>query len=177
MRSNTNRKNRLTRACSIVFVAALLAGFLLAAPAAATPPSAMLLSFDGTSHGLFVTITHATTNPGTHYIREVKVNVNGQTVNDTTYTSQPTADTFTYVYPLQPNAGDTIEVTATCSLAGSSTKALVMQEVTTAMVPGQPAVPPTTQKAAAGLVPIAGLFGGMLARKTGVFRFGGPESE
>jgi hypothetical protein len=178
MRSNTNRKNLPTLASDIFFIAAtILAGLLLVTTAAATPPSAMSISYDGTSQELGVTITHTTTNPGIHYIREVKVNVNGQTVNDSAYTSQPTADTFTYVYPLHPKAGDTVEVTATCSLAGSSTKSLIVQEATTVTVPGRTAFPSTTQKAATGLVPVTGHFVGIFAKKLGLFRFGDPGSE
>lgn len=143
-----------------------LAGLLIVVPAAATPPSAMSISFDSTTHNLTVTITHATLDPTTHYIKDVKVNINGQTVNDYRYTSQPTPDTFTYVYTLMPKRGDTIEVTATCSLAGSATRELTIPEGSTGTATGQAALPPVTQKAAVGLLPIAGLLVIVLARKT-----------
>jgi hypothetical protein len=134
-------------------------------PAAATPPSAMSISYDGISHNLTVTITHATLNPRMHYIKEVKVNIDGQTANDFIYTSQPTSDTFTYVYPFAPKPGEIVEVTATCSLTGSATRTLTIPGESTGTPPGLAVSHPVTQKAAMGLFPLAGILILMLMRK------------
>jgi hypothetical protein len=140
-------------------------GLLMIPPSAATPPSAMSVSFDNTAHELMVTITHATTNPQIHYIRQVNVRINGSAATDRFYTSQPISDTFTYIYPLQAIPGDTVEVTATCSLTGSSTRTLIVQGDNTATSTGYEPSPPVTQKAAMEFLPVAGLSLVVLARK------------
>ncbi|WP_321507097.1 hypothetical protein [uncultured Methanoregula sp.] len=151
---------------SIVAIIALVAaGCLLITPAAATPPSAVILSYNEQASELSVTISHPVADPTTHYIREVVITVNGKTIKDTPYTSQPSADTFTYTYPLQTKPGDDIEVTANCNLAGSKSSHLYLTTTTApaAAVPGT-TIPPT-QKAAAGLVPVLGAVAIFLAGK------------
>jgi hypothetical protein len=121
-------------------------------PAAAHAPSDMSLSYNGLSKELVVTIMHQVPNPQVHYVREVRVTINGTVVSDSQYTSQPASDTFTYTYPVQPIPGDTIEVTASCSIAGSISRQMYMPGPT-ATTPSQP---PLTQKAALGIIPILG---------------------
>jgi hypothetical protein len=110
-----------------VFLCILLlasGGYILVTPAAANPPSDMSVSYQELSRTLAVTITHPVPNPQSHYIREVLVTINGKTVNDSFYTSQPAPDTFTYTYPIDTVTGDEIGVTATCSLTGSISRTL-----------------------------------------------------
>ena len=116
----------LSRAGRVFVVILLLAagGCILVTPGAANPPSDMSVSYQELSRTLAVTITHPVPNPQSHYIREVLVTINGRTVNDSFYTSQPTPDTFTYSYPVDTKPGDEIAVTATCVLAGSLTRQL-----------------------------------------------------
>jgi hypothetical protein len=126
----------------------------------------MSVSFDGTSHELTVSITHASVNPQMHYIKEVNIRINGQTANDVFYTSQPTKDTFTYTFPLQPAPGDTVEVNAICSLSGSTTRTLIVPGGTGITASGQGTSPPATQKAAMEVLSVAGLFLVVLIRRT-----------
>jgi len=150
-------------------IALVAVGGLLIVPAAATPPSDVILSYNELSSELAVTITHPVVDPTTHYIREVVITVNGKTITDTSYTSQPSQDTFTRTYPVQAKLGDDIEVTATCNLAGSKSSHLY---VTTTAGPtiaasgtAMPVNQPTTQKAAAGLAPVLGAAAILLVRK------------
>ncbi len=118
--------SRLSRAGRVfVFILLLAAGgCILVTPVAANPPSDMSVSYQELSRTLAVTITHQVPNPQNHYIKEVLVVINGKTVNDSFYTSQPTPDTFTYSYPVDTKPGDEIAVTATCVFAGSLTHQL-----------------------------------------------------
>ena len=47
-----------------------------------------------------MTVTHVVDDPATHFVRKAEIRKNGETVISETYTGQPTADTFTYRYPL-----------------------------------------------------------------------------
>jgi hypothetical protein len=73
---------------------------------------------------LSVTITHTVADPAAHYVNRVVVTAGGSTINDTAYTSQPTANTFTCAYPLPQGISGEVSVKAECSIAGSITRAL-----------------------------------------------------
>jgi hypothetical protein len=110
-----------------VALTALTCLFLLATvagPAAATPPSAVDLSFDKTAGVLTVSITHDSENTATHYIYKVEIKKNGAAYNTSLYTSQPDAHRFTYTYNVVAGDGDKIEVTASCVLFGFLTTKL-----------------------------------------------------
>jgi hypothetical protein len=47
------------------------------------------------------------------------------------YTSQPTNETFTYIYSLFTSDGSTISVQGVCNLGGDLTRALVVGNATT----------------------------------------------
>ena len=154
MKTNTTRScpfHDTLRASACILVI-ILTGFLIISPASAHPPSDMVLSYNGITKDLQVTITHQVPNPQEHYIREVAVTINGKAVNTSTYTSQPAPDTFTYTYPVAVSPGDDIEVVARCSLAGSISRNLSVA----ATASPSPSAIPGTQKAAAGLAPLLG---------------------
>src|SRR4030042_2145307 len=117
-RTSIHRRNASLNHILAFLVIAVCAGIVIL-PAAAHAPSEMSISYNEYSKVLNVTITHQVPNPQAHYVKEVHVILNGNTVHDVHYTSQPSPDTFTYTYPLLPAPGDTIEVTASCSIAGS----------------------------------------------------------
>jgi hypothetical protein len=152
-KSNTGI-SRIVIICSV-----LLAICLLVLPASATPPSEIAVNYDKTTNQLSVTITHPVDDPATHYIRNVKVDINGRIVIDNDYKSQPAKDVFTYTYPVPVNAGDTVRVTATCNLAGSQEKVLTIPTPsgTAAATPQSTPAPLPTTKAAPGILPFAGL--------------------
>jgi hypothetical protein len=148
-------------------LAAVLLAVIIPVPAAATPPSSVVLSYDQGSSVLSVTITHPILNIPHHYINEVKLKVNDQLVNDSAYTGQAT-DTVTYTYPLALRPGDTVEATATCSLAGSRTGKFTMPGPAAAPAVSDPPAAAPTQKASASLITIVAGIGILLAiRKRG----------
>ena len=95
--------------------------------AKANTPSGMSLSYNSSTNVLDVTITHNTGVDPDHYIQSVRINVNASTVKTETYTSQPNSGTFTYqIDNITANEGATIQATATCSIAGSITRSIVI---------------------------------------------------
>lgn len=136
-------------------VTAVLAVCLLISPVSAHPPSDMSVTYYELSKDLSVSITHPVPNAGEHYIKEVIVSINGKVVNTSRYTSQPVQDTFTYTYPIETVTGDEIQVTATCSLAGSISRTLY-NTGPIATTPPPDAGPPAT-KASAGFCSLVGV--------------------
>jgi hypothetical protein len=129
-------------------VALILVFCLFVIPAGAHSPSTMSLAYNETAGELAVTITHQVIDPATHYVREVVVRVDGQTVKTTPYTSQPSPTTFTYSYPLQVQAGNSVKVDASCSQGGSITHTLV--------VPGSPNSAPVVPQSTASTPVVSG---------------------
>jgi hypothetical protein len=165
------------RFAALVLCAAIA---LIVFPAAAHAPSDIQLSYDDATQQLSVTITHVVDNPQTHYIRNVKVKVNDVVSVDMDYKSQPTADTFTYLYNIPLKRGDTIRVTATCIQGPSLTKVMDITAPTTAATaaaaaeytvePAAPLPQPTplpvsTQKSSLGLLPVIAAAAFVLVKK------------
>lgn len=92
----------------------------------ANPPQDVKLGYASNSQTLTVTIIHESSFTGFHYIKSVEIKKNGIVVSTNTYDSQPDPATFTYTYKVSAAKGDTLEVTATCSLFGSKTATLVV---------------------------------------------------
>jgi hypothetical protein len=90
----------------------------------ANPPQDVKLGYDSNSQTLTVIITHKSSFIGFHYIKSVEIKKNGIGVITSTYDSQPDQATFAYNYKVSAAKGDTLEVTATCSLSGSKTATL-----------------------------------------------------
>ena len=159
MQDSHSLKSNIGMSRIVLIGSVLLAIFLLVLPAGATPPSDIVVNYDKTTNQLSVTITHPVDDPTTHYIRNVKVNINGRVVIDNDYQNQPTKEVFTYTYPVQVNAGDTIRVTATCNLVGSEEKVLTIPTPSgiTATTPQSTTAPLPTTKSAPGILPFAGL--------------------
>jgi hypothetical protein len=117
---------------SAKYVMLILSAVLLAAicfypqVSFATPPQEVKLEYDANSQTLAVSITHKSAFPGFHYIKTVEIKKNGTVVSTNTYENQPAQDTFTYKYKVPAAEGETLEVTAACSLYGSKTVNLVI---------------------------------------------------
>lgn len=173
---------RTTRHCNVhrrpAIILVLAAICLLAMPVTAHSPTDMKVSFDPGTAKVSVTITHPVPDPGAHYIKTVRVKLNDRIISDPDYRSQPTKDSFTYTYDVNAHPGDTIRVTAVCSLAGSLEKTYdvpgTARPVTTALDgtsgPALTGVPvttvPPTAKASAGLLSVLGVVCAvMLVRK------------
>jgi hypothetical protein len=101
--------------------------FLYPQSASAHIPENVQLEYDSYTHVLKVTITHNTSAPDTHFIKSVVIKKNGVILSMNEYESQPARDTFTYVYDVSVEDGDTFEVTANCSIFGDKTNTLVIR--------------------------------------------------
>jgi hypothetical protein len=121
----------------------LFALLLIPQGAFAHPPSDMQPGIQEGDRLLSVTITHTVADPAAHYVNRVLVTAGGITINDTAYTSQPTANTFTYTYPLPQGISGEILVKAECSIAGSITRSLGIQGAapTPSILPVPPEAP------------------------------------
>jgi hypothetical protein len=87
----------------------------------ATSPQDVKLEYDAGAQMLTVTITHPSSFPSYHYTKYVEIKKNGAAAMKTAYENQPDVDTFAYTYKVTAAEGETLEVTATCSLYGYKT--------------------------------------------------------
>jgi len=92
----------------------------------ANPPQEVKVEYDANSQTLAVSITHKSFFPGFHYIKTVEIKKDGKVVSTNTYENQPAQDTFTYKYKVLAAEGETLEVTAACSMYGSKTVNLMI---------------------------------------------------
>lgn len=158
-----------TRFIVLGSVGLIMALCISAAPAGAHSPSDMLLSYNATAGELAVTITHPVSDPATHYVKEVQVSIDGDLVKNNAYTNQPAGTSFTYTYPLQAPAGSRIEVQAPCILGGSLTRTLQVPKSNDSATE-KPGMTTSATRAAAGIVPVLGLFFLPLWKRKGQFR-------
>jgi hypothetical protein len=91
-------------------------------------PQDVKLVYNSQSQMLTVTITHKSPLPNYHYINSVEVKKNDNIQSTNKYKNQPDQDTFTYSYKVPAAAGETLEVTASCSLFGSKTVNLTVEK-------------------------------------------------
>jgi hypothetical protein len=87
----------------------------------ANSPQDVKLDYDVSTQMLTVTITHPSAFPNYHYIKYVEIKKAGADVMKTAYENQPDTDTFAYTYKVTAAEGETLEVTATCSMYGYKT--------------------------------------------------------
>ncbi len=86
----------------------------------AHPPKSVSLKYDADRKALSVTIVHSSFMPNWHYIKTVAIAIekNGKPVASYSYKNQ-TGNEFTYTYEIAASPGDTLSVTAFCSMYGS----------------------------------------------------------
>lgn len=94
----------------------------------ANPPQDVKLSYDSQSQMLTIAITHKSSFPSFHYIKNVEVKKNGTVVSANQYENQPGQATFTYSYKVPAVAGEMLEAKASCSLYGSKTTNLTVEK-------------------------------------------------
>jgi len=115
---------------SIIISLMLLSIIVFSATTMAHPPLDMELTYDLDQGLLTVTIIHETPAPTVHYVNQVLIKLNDETIIDETYDSQPTSSEFTYEYAFTAEAGDIIKVTAYCNIQGSITKSITVLDPT-----------------------------------------------
>ncbi|MEI7673754.1 MAG: hypothetical protein WCK00_16740 [Deltaproteobacteria bacterium] len=129
-----NRRNQRCRRCLRVDVAAVcvLMTILLTALfpdiSGANSPQEIVLSYDQAKRTLEVRITHTSKDPAAHYVKKVEIRKADKTIATTEYQSQPGQAPFAYIYPMEIDAEDVIEVKATCNIFGSKTEKLDMRK-------------------------------------------------
>jgi hypothetical protein len=122
------KNNSITRFLRYLFIILVLIFGLItqSLSVSAHPPSNMVLEYDFESQQLDVTITHNTPAPNQHYVEKVEIWVNDDLKLTRDYTSQPTANTFTYTYDVSAKDSDIIKVKATCSISGDITEEITV---------------------------------------------------
>ena len=111
-------------------LAAFMLLVMLALPATAHSPAQVSLVYDNQNQSLSVTTTHQVSNPSNHYVYKIAIQKNGTQVLTTEYKIQPTTNTFTYDYPINTTKGDVLKATAYCSIAGSRSAEIIIEEET-----------------------------------------------
>ena len=109
-------------------LAAFMLLVMLALPATAHSPAQVSLVYDSQNQSLFVTTTHQVSNPSNHYVFKIAVQKNGEQALTEEYKSQPTTSTFTYDYSINTTRGDVLKATAYCSIAGSRSAEIIVEE-------------------------------------------------
>jgi len=121
-----NRGNRdLIRKIMMLFIVLVFSLVFLPGVVSAHPPKKVTLTYDAAAKVLKVTILHPSFAPSWHYIKTVAVAKNKQALASYPYTSQP-GDEFTYTYEIPVAPGDTLVVTASCSMYGTRTESLTI---------------------------------------------------
>ena len=92
----------------------------------AHPPSGLVLIYNSNTNKLNATISHSVSDPNTHYVYSVVIEVNGTMTVSETYTSQPSSILFTYQYNVTANNGARIQASATCNQGGTVTDCIVV---------------------------------------------------
>lgn len=127
----------------------VLAACVPVVPVAAHSPADMDIWFDPTAAKIFITVTHRVDDPSTHYLKTVRVKLNGAVISDPDYKSQPTDNTFMLSYDVNAHTGDVIDVTAICSRGGTLEKSYKIPEpvrvVTSPQVPSTYVKPPPAE--------------------------------
>ncbi|MBN1383031.1 MAG: hypothetical protein JXA41_15305 [Deltaproteobacteria bacterium] len=121
--------NRISQKLSVlsVLLAAVLICFIVHSGSAfAHGPGDLTVSYESATETLKVTITHTSKSTSKHYISKVEVVKNGVVMLTREYDSQPTKDIFSYEYNVPTEAGDVIEVKASCNIFGSKTTKLTI---------------------------------------------------
>jgi hypothetical protein len=104
----------------VLFILFLVSGV------SAHPPSDLNLTYNQTTGNISAIFTHQVADPTTHYLKNVKIDLDGKETINQDYSSQPTPDIFTYIYPLNATPGTVIDVSGYCSIGGSIERSLMV---------------------------------------------------
>ena len=85
----------------------------------AIPPSELTLEYDSASKVLHIHIVHISANVHKHYIRNIEISKNGQSIKNIRLVSQDTGREVSQDYAMDAKEGDVIAVKAICNQAGT----------------------------------------------------------
>jgi hypothetical protein len=120
--------NMVRKSKILVIFASVFMLMVISQAAIAHDPSDMDLEYNFFTDELSVTITHSVAAPNEHYIESVEIFKNDVSYLLMNYTSQPSLTTFTYTYDVEAQDGDRIRVLAICSISGSITREITLDE-------------------------------------------------
>jgi hypothetical protein len=92
----------------------------------AHPPESMILDYNLNTQALNITFVHSVADVNSHFVDSVRVTVNGSTVVNEVYSSQPDPEFFNYVYNFAASNGSRIQAVATCSVSGSIAACIIV---------------------------------------------------
>lgn len=81
-------------------------------------PTQMELDYELDDQLLFVTITHSTPTPSSHYVEAIIVYRNDIPIIEEEYDDQPSRQTFTYEFSIYAVDGDVLKAWAECNIGG-----------------------------------------------------------
>lgn len=94
----------------------------------AHPPQNMVLSYDIETDELTVTIEHNSPAPTVHYVNQIEIERNDQTVLTEEYENQPTTSEYTYTFTVEADPDDELTVIATCNIQGQIVKSITVRD-------------------------------------------------
>lgn len=102
--------------------------FCFVLTAVAHPPKKIVLNTDLKNKQLLINITHPVKDSEKHYISSVKISLNGQVVDEKTFTKQSTAtsEIITVVID-EMKEGDKIVVESVCNIAGRKKASIIVK--------------------------------------------------
>ena len=94
----------------------------------AHPPAKIETAFDNNAKVLYVTITHPVDDPAGHFIKKVKIMLNGAEIIRHKISKQDNAliQAVSYMIP-DVQSGDEISIEAVCSIEGTLTEKMQVQ--------------------------------------------------
>jgi hypothetical protein len=109
-----------------IIIASLVLVLILSTNAFCHSPSGINVAFK--EGGIDLVVFHSVSDPATHYVKKIEVQLNGVKNAEKTFTSQ-TDDTTqkTGFDILSLKKGDVLEITAYCSKFGSVTKSVTVE--------------------------------------------------
>ncbi len=108
----------------IVSLLLVIASSFMLLDVQAHSPSNVTLSYDFGTQTLEVTVSHTVSDPS-HFIVQIQILKNDVSQIIQTYTSQTSDSQHVDSFNIAASNGDVLKVTATCSIAGSSTNQII----------------------------------------------------
>ncbi|MDR2861060.1 MAG: hypothetical protein LBV07_00710 [Syntrophobacterales bacterium] len=101
-------------------MALFLSGVILPTGVWSHPAKKIILNYNKSAGTLSVTIQHPSSILDWHYIKTISISKNKENPIENNYENQP-GNEFTYTYTVAASSGDTLTVTAACSLYETTT--------------------------------------------------------
>ena len=125
-----NKSKIINSSLFLGIIILLIANFTVAMTIS-TDPEEVVVGYTEEAHSAWVDITHPTDNIDTHYVNRIQVILNGDTIFDESYISQPAVDYFgIMVENVYAVDGDVLEARVTCNWGGETYASTTIGETT-----------------------------------------------